>query len=148
MNSTENPTGGASRRTVGWAAGLVAAGAIVGGVMAATLSASAVSTPAPSGTSTTATDPGARGHGGPGGQHPGETMLTGDNAAKAKAAALKAVPGGTIERVETDAEGAVYEAHMTKSDGSRVTVKFDKSFNVTAVEDGMGNRPAAAGSSA
>jgi membrane protein YqaA with SNARE-associated domain len=26
--------------------------------------------------------------------------------------------------VETDAEGAVYKAHMTKSDGSQVTVKF------------------------
>jgi hypothetical protein len=55
-----------------------------------------------------------------------------------KAAALKAVPGGTVYRVETDADGASYEAHMTKADGTRVTVKFDKSFKVTRVEDGMG----------
>jgi hypothetical protein len=55
-----------------------------------------------------------------------------------KAAALKAVPGGTVYRVETDADGATYEAHMTKADGTRVTVKFDKSFKVTAVQDGMG----------
>jgi hypothetical protein len=58
--------------------------------------------------------------------------------AKLKAAALKAVPGGTVLRVETDAGDAAYEAHMTKSDGSFVTVKFDTSYAVTAVEDGMG----------
>ena len=68
-----------------------------------------------------------------------ETLLTGDTAEKVKAAALAAVPGGTIQRVETDAEGSPYEAHMTKSDGSRVTVKVDKDFKVTSVEnDGAG----------
>jgi hypothetical protein len=66
-----------------------------------------------------------------------ETLLTGTDAEKATAAATKAVPGATIDRVETDAEGARYEAHMTKSDGSRVTVKMDASFNVSGVEDGM-----------
>jgi hypothetical protein len=65
-----------------------------------------------------------------------EVLLTGDTATKATAAALAAVPGGTIERVETDAEGATYEAHMTKADGSRVTVKMDANFNVTSTEDG------------
>ena len=69
---------------------------------------------------------------------PDETQLTGSDAAKAKAAALKAVPGGTVYRVETDAGDAAYEAHMTKPDGSPVTVKMDKTFTVTAVEDGMG----------
>lgn len=59
-------------------------------------------------------------------------------AAKLRAAALKAVPGGTVDRVETDSGDAVYEAHMTKSDGTRVTVKFDKVLAVTAVEAGMG----------
>jgi hypothetical protein len=48
------------------------------------------------------------------------------------------VPGATVIRVETDADGAVYEAHLKKSDGSMVTVKFDKDFNVTATESGMG----------
>jgi hypothetical protein len=70
-----------------------------------------------------------------------ETLLTGDAATKAKAAALAAVPGGTIERVENDAEGAAYEAHMTKSDGTQVTVKMDSSFKVTGVETGP-NGPA------
>jgi uncharacterized membrane protein YkoI len=60
----------------------------------------------------------------------------GATAEKVKAAALAAVPGGTIERVENDAEGATYEAHMTKADGSHVTVKLDASFNVTSVENG------------
>ena len=66
-----------------------------------------------------------------------ETVLTGDDATKATAAAQAAVPDGTIERVETDAEGATYEAHMTKSDGSRVTVKLDADFKVTSTEDGV-----------
>ena len=39
---------------------------------------------------------------------------------------------------ETDAGDGAYEAHVTKSDGTRVTVKFDSSLKVIAVEDGMG----------
>ena len=69
-----------------------------------------------------------------------EELLTGDAARKATASALAAVPGGTIERVETDAEGATYEAHMTKSDGSRVTVKMDSNFAVTSTEAGPNHR--------
>ena len=65
-----------------------------------------------------------------------ETLLTGDTAAQVTAAAQAAVPDGTIERVENDAEGATYEAHMTKADGSHVTVKLDGSFTVTSIEDG------------
>jgi uncharacterized membrane protein YkoI len=68
-------------------------------------------------------------------QHPGETLLAGDTAEKVRAAALKKVPGATIIRVETDAEGSPYEAHMRKSDGSEVTVKVDKDFSATSVED-------------
>ncbi len=67
-----------------------------------------------------------------------EQVLSGDNASKAEAAAKKAVAGGTIERLETDCDGASYEAHMTKSDGSHVTVLMDKDFNVTSVEEGHG----------
>ncbi|MDQ1383319.1 MAG: hypothetical protein QOG65_698 [Actinomycetota bacterium] len=65
-----------------------------------------------------------------------EALLTGDTATKVKAAATAAVPGGTIQRVENDAEGSTYEAHMTKADGSQVTVKVDASFKVTSVEAG------------
>jgi hypothetical protein len=65
-----------------------------------------------------------------------EKLLSGDTASKVRAAASAAVPGATIDRVETDAEGSPYEAHMTKADGSQVTVKFDANFKVTNVETG------------
>src|SRR6266542_1194282 len=57
---------------------------------------------------------------------------------KVRAAALAAVPGGTIIRVETDSDGSPYEAHVRKSDGSIVTVKIDKDFKVTSTESGFG----------
>lgn len=154
------------RRTarVAAAAGLLAAGAVAGGVLAGTLTASAASTSTttPSATSTTAPGmPGGRygGPGGPGGPHGAvggstpvrsdEKALSAADAAKVKAAALKAVPGGTVYRVETDAGDGVYEAHMTKSDGTPVTVKLDKNFAVTHVEAGMGQGdPAPAGAPA
>jgi len=67
-----------------------------------------------------------------------EKAVSSTLAAQLKAAALKAVPGGTVYRVETDSGDATYEAHMTKSDGTDVTVKFDKNLTVTGVETGMG----------
>lgn len=67
-----------------------------------------------------------------------EELLTGDVAAKVQAAAEAAVPGGTVDRVENDAEGSPYEAHVTKSDGSHVTVKVADDFSVTGIEDGPG----------
>jgi hypothetical protein len=132
-----------SRRWRGKAAGvgLVAAGALTGGVLASTLSASAAdssSTTSPTAYSYAA--PMQQGHGGPMGTrhgNPNETVLTGSDASKATAAALKAVPGGTVNRVETDSGDAVYEAHMTKADGTQVTVKVDSSFKVVSVDNGM-----------
>ena len=70
--------------------------------------------------------------GGP--QHKPETPLTGDVASKVRAAALAKVPGGTVERVETDSDrGSPYEAHVRKSDGTELEVLVNKSFEVTAV---------------
>ena len=69
---------------------------------------------------------------------PGETLLTGTVAERVTAAAKAAVPGGTIIRVETDAQGATYEAHVRKADGSIVTLKLDASFKVTGTESGFG----------
>jgi hypothetical protein len=70
-------------------------------------------------------------------QRADETPLTGNALAQVRAAALAKVGGGTIERVETDADGnAAYEAHMTKADGSRVTVYVNKSFDVVSVKSG------------
>ena len=73
-----------------------------------------------------------------GGRHVGangkqEQALTGDTAAKVKAAALMKV-SGTVERVETDVDhGSPYEAHVRKSDGTELEVLVNKSFEVTAV---------------
>jgi hypothetical protein len=112
-----------------------AAGLLIGLVIALTSSANAASTPSPSSYSTsTAGD--ADGHGG--GGHAGESAPSSSVTSKLRAEALKAVPGGKVDRVETDSGDAAYEAHMTKSDGTQVTVKFDKSYKVTGVEDGMG----------
>ncbi len=72
---------------------------------------------------------------------PGETLLTGTTAAKVKAAALAADPGATIIRVETDSAGSPYEAHITKADGTQVTLKIDTSFNVTSTQQGFGAGP-------
>jgi uncharacterized membrane protein YkoI len=66
-----------------------------------------------------------------------ETALTGDTATKVKDAALAKTGEGTVERVETDAEGhAAYEAHVLKSDGTRVTVYVNKQFEVVGTESG------------
>jgi uncharacterized membrane protein YkoI len=62
-----------------------------------------------------------------------EEALTGDVAAKVKAAALAKV-SGTVERVETNVDGsAPYEAHITKSDGTSVEVQVNSDYTVAAV---------------
>ena len=72
---------------------------------------------------------------------PGETLLTGSTAVKVKQAALAAVPGATVIRVETDSAGAAYEAHLTKADGTQVTAKLNSAFKVTGMESGFGAPP-------
>jgi hypothetical protein len=76
-------------------------------------------------------------------QRSDETPLTGDALAKVKALAQAKVPGGTISRVETDADGnAAYEAHMVEADGTPVTVYVNKQFEVVSVQTGMPGPPA------
>jgi hypothetical protein len=78
-----------------------------------------------------------------GGQRSDETPLTGDALAKVTALAKAKVPGGTIIRVETDADGnAAYEAHMVKADGTPATVYVNKQFQVVSVQTGMPGPPA------
>jgi hypothetical protein len=78
-----------------------------------------------------------------GGQRSDETLLTDGAATKVKEVALAKVPGATIVRVETDADGhAAYEAHMVKADGSLVTVYVNKQFEVVSVQSGMPGPPA------
>jgi nicotinic acid phosphoribosyltransferase len=59
-----------------------------------------------------------------------EKPVTGDDAEKAKAAAVKAVGGGTAGSVTTDYFGNGYEVTVTKSDGSKVEIHLDSSFEV------------------
>ena len=82
-------------------------------------------------------------------QRSDETPLTGDALAKVRAIALAKVPGGTIVRVETDADGhAAYEAHMVKADGTPVTVYVNKQFQVVSVQTAMPGPPARSNSGA
>jgi hypothetical protein len=138
MSESTN-TRGRKKRWAG-AVGLLAAGVISGGVLASALSASASTSAASGSTATSATSGDARAPG-PGGARPvrsDEKSVPSATAAALRAAALKAVAGGTVYRIETDAGDGVYEVHMTKADGSLVTVKFDKNLKVTKVESGMG----------
>jgi uncharacterized membrane protein YkoI len=65
-----------------------------------------------------------------------ETPLTGDELAKATAAAATAAPGSTVERAETDADGDAFEVHVKNADGTRSTVKLNADFSVKTVEAG------------
>jgi hypothetical protein len=121
----------------------IAGSSLTGGVIGATLlngtataqTSTTQSTPAPPAPAAKAPrDPSMGGHVGANGI--AEALLTGDAAEKVKAAALAAVQGGTIERVENDAEGATYEAHMVDATGKHVTVKLDSNFAVTGMESG------------
>jgi len=140
MTDHEPTTASRRKKGLAGAVGLLLAGGIAGGALAATDSASASGTP--TSTAAPSSQPAAAGPRAPADTatpvRAGEKAQRGTDLATLKAAALKAVPGGTVYRVETDADGATYEAHMTKADGTHVTVKFDKSFKVTAVQDGMG----------
>ena len=125
---------------------LVAVTAVVGGLaagsygIASAASGGGTSSPAATPAAATAQAPPA---GRPwGGQRSDETVLSGDTAAKVEAAAKAKVPGGTVVRVETDADGnAKYEAHMTNADGTPVTVYVDASFAVVSVETGGPHGP-------
>ena len=127
----------------GTGAAFLASGLVAGGVLAGSLTANAASTDTGS-TSSTTTAQAPLNPGDPTkSQRPDEQLLTGDTAAKVKAAALKKYPGATIQRVETDSDG-VYEAHLVTADGQPVTVEMDKSFTVTGTES-MGGPPGGGG---
>ncbi|WP_210505888.1 hypothetical protein [Naasia sp. SYSU D00057] len=84
----------------------------------------------------TGTETGGPGGGGRGGPRGDEEELTGDVADQVEAAVLEEYPDATIERMETDSDGAAYEAHITQADGTRATVKLDESFAITGTETG------------
>ncbi len=59
-----------------------------------------------------------------------EKAVTGAAATKAQEAAVKSVGSGTAGDVTTDFTGNGYEVTVTKSDGTKVEVHLDSSFNV------------------
>jgi hypothetical protein len=134
-------------RAARWAgaAGLVAAGAITGGVLAGTFSASAAttattpSTGASSSSSESGTARPAFPEHGSAAHESAEKPVTGANATKAQAAAVKIVGSGTAGAVTTDMRGDGYETTVTKSDGSTVEVHLDSSF-AEAAHGGPGGR--------
>jgi nicotinic acid phosphoribosyltransferase len=58
-----------------------------------------------------------------------EKAVTGDAAAKARAAAVTAAGGGTAGAVTTDYTGNGYEVTVMKFDGGIVEIRLDSSFN-------------------
>jgi hypothetical protein len=122
-------------RRVGGMAALVAGGVVAGGILAGTLTASADdSTTSPSATPAAEGLPGNPNPGDPSQpQRSDEELLTGSTAQKVRDAVLAKYPGATFVRVETDSDG-VYEAHITKADGTPLTVELDKGFAIIGEE--------------
>lgn len=113
------------------AAGLLTAGVLAGSFMSiaganaadttSTTSSSSSSTAAPSAPTFKA--------------HTPEEAVTGDLATTLSDLAKAKVAGATVDRVEKDSDGvATYEVHMTKTDGTHVTVNFDANNNITSVD--------------
>jgi hypothetical protein len=70
-----------------------------------------------------------------------EKAVTDEAADKAQAAAVEAVGGGTAGDVTTDYFGNGYEVTVTKSDGSKVEIHLDSSFEVLGPPGGLGGAP-------
>lgn len=65
----------------------------------------------------------------------GDSQLTGPQADRAKAAALRITGGGHANAVERDSEkGATYEVEVTKPDGKTVDVRLDEKFKLVVVD--------------
>ena len=70
---------------------------------------------------------------------PPRDTLSGDAAAKVKAAALKKVPGATVLRTEAGGPyNSPYHAHIKKSDGTLQVVLVNSNFEATSVQADRG----------
>ena len=64
-----------------------------------------------------------------------ESSVTGPQADRAKAAALRITNGGTANAVERDSEnGATWEVEVTKPNGQTVDVRLDERYGLVVVE--------------
>ena len=129
MSRVTNRTAALAAIVVGLGAGSYGIASAASGSGSATTTTTTPAVSAPSAPATPSAPSGATAQKPWGHQRSDETPLTGDALAKVTAIAESKVTGGTVVRVETDADGnATYEAHMTKADGSPVTVYVDSSF--------------------
>jgi hypothetical protein len=65
----------------------------------------------------------------------GDAQLTGLQAKRATAAALRVTGGGRANAVERDSEdGATYEVEVRRGDGSTVDVRLDETFRLVTIE--------------
>jgi len=137
------------KKTIIGAGALGAAALVAGAVVAFSGAANAAtvdSSPAAVVSTTSSTTPSAPTNatppvGDPTKQRSDETIVTGAKADTLTAAAKAKVAGASVIRVETDADGAAYEVHMKKADGSLTTVLFNSDLSVKSVEQGMGGGP-------
>jgi len=108
----------------------VGAAAVGGGAIAN--AATSTSTTSTSPTTATGTQPAPANMPAPGtaAHEDAEKAVTGADATKAQAAAVKYVGSGTAGPVTTDFTGNGYEVTVTKSDGTKVEVHLDSSFTV------------------
>lgn len=63
-----------------------------------------------------------------------DEQVTGPDANRAKAAAVKSVGGGRVVGVERDDGGAAWEVEIVKSDGSQVAVSLDGNLKQVGLE--------------
>ncbi len=116
----------------------VGAAAIGGGAIAN----AATSTTSSSSSATSGTMPQFRGPAhGTAAHEDAEKAVTGTAAAKAQTAAVRAVGGGTAGAVATDCTQTGYEVTVTKSNGTKVEVHLNSSFQVMHGPGGHGGPP-------
>lgn len=114
------------------ASALLATGLLAGGMFSVTTAANAADTNSTSSSASTAATPPS--FGGDQGNRTPEAAVSADVLAKLTSAVEAELPGATVIRGEVDSDGAAYEAHVKKADGSFATVKFDANYKVTGVE--------------
>ena len=64
-----------------------------------------------------------------------DQQATGPAADRARAAAIKLIPGGKANAVERDSEnGATWEVEVTRPDGKTVDVRLDAQYKLVVIE--------------
>jgi hypothetical protein len=122
--------------------GLALAALAFGGAGLADAASSSSSSPTTASTSSAQAPPNFPAHG-TAAHEDAEKAVTGAAAAKAQAAAVKSLGGGTAGAVTTDFTGNGYEVTVTKSDGTKAEVHLDSAYQVRQGPPGHpgGGRP-------